>query len=90
MFPRNNLLHELFITHFSLLLAIPETYVPTILYQFYDSLLARHQGVTRMCLTLKEKFYANNPFNSIKRYELSCHTCHTESAKEPGYKSYQT
>ena len=30
----------------SLLLVIPETYVPTILFQYHDSLLAGHQGVT--------------------------------------------
>ena len=51
----------------SLLLVIPESYVPTILYQYHASLLAGHQGVTRMYLTLKEKFYANNLFNSIRK-----------------------
>ena len=35
----------------SLLLVIPETYVPTILYQYHDSLLAGHQGVIRMYFT---------------------------------------
>ena len=35
----------------SLLLVIPESYVPTILYQYHDSLLAGNQGVTRMHLT---------------------------------------
>ena len=38
----------------SLLLVIPESYVPTILYQYHDSLLAGHQGVTRVYLALKE------------------------------------
>ena len=51
----------------SLLLVIRENYVPTILYQYHDSLLAGHQGVTRMYLRLKEKFYANNLFNSITK-----------------------
>ena len=74
----------------SLLLVIPETYVPTILYQYHYSLLARHQGVTRMYFTLKQKFYANNLFNSIRKYVNSCHTCHTRFAKEPGYKAYHT
>ena len=74
----------------SLLLVIPETYVPTILCQYHDSLLAGHHGVTRMYLTLEEKFYANNLFNSIRKYVQSCHTCHTRSAKEPGYKTYHT
>ena len=74
----------------SLLLVIPESYVPTILYQYHDSLLAGNQGVTRMYCTLKEKFYANNLFNSIRKYVQSCHTCHTRSTKEPGYKAYHT
>ena len=47
----------------SLLLVIPETYVPTILYQYHDSLLAGHQTVTRMYLILLQKFYVNNLFN---------------------------
>ena len=74
----------------SLLLVIPESYVPTILYQYHDSLLAGHQGVTRMYLMLKEKFYAKDLFHSIRKYVQSCHTCHTRSAKEPGYKAYHT
>ena len=52
----------------SLHLFIPESYVPTILYQHHDSLLAGHQGVSRMYLTLKEKFYAKSLFNSIRKY----------------------
>ena len=74
----------------SLVLVITESYVPTILYQYHDSLLAGHQGVTRIYLTLKEKFYANNLFNSSRKYVQSCHTCHTRSAKEPGYRAYNT
>ena len=74
----------------SLLLVIPETYVSTILYQYYDSLVAGHQGVTRMYLTLKGKFYANNLFNSIRKYVKSCHKWHAKSPKEPGYKACHT
>ena len=60
----------------SLLLVIPESYVPTILYQYHDSLLAGHQCVNRMYLTLKEKFYANTLFNFIIKHVQSWHTCH--------------
>ena len=74
----------------SLLLVIPESYVPTILYQYHDSLLAGHQGVTGIYLTLKEKFYANNLFNYIRKYVQSCYTHHTSYAKEPVYKAYHT
>ena len=40
----------------SLFLVIPETYVPTILYQYHDSLIAGHQGATIMYLTLRRNF----------------------------------
>ena len=43
-----------------------------------------------MYLTLKEKFHADNLFNSIRKYVQSCHTCHIRSAKEPSYKAYHT
>ena len=36
-----------------LLLVIPEPYVPTIPYQYHDSLLAGHQGFTRMYLNYR-------------------------------------
>ena len=72
----------------SLLLVISETYVSTILYQYHDSLLAGHHSLTRMYLTLKEKFCANDLFNSIRKHVQYYHTCHTRPAKEPGYKAY--
>ena len=43
-----------------------------------------------MYLRLNEKFYANSLFNSIRKYVQSCHTWHTGSVKEPGYKAYHT
>ena len=53
-------------------------------------MLAGHQDITRMYLTLKEIFYADNLFNTIRKYVQHCYTCHTRSAKEPGHKSYHT
>ena len=73
----------------SLFLVIPETYIPTILNAYHDSLLAAHCGVTRMYLTLKEKFYAKTYFHHQNVLQ-SCNTCHTRSAKEPSDKSYNT
>ena len=73
----------------SLFLVIPKTYVPTILYEYHDSLLAGHQGVTRMYVTLKEKLYTNNLFNPMRKYVQSCLTCHTRSAKNH-VKAYYT
>ena len=65
----------------SLLLVIPDTYVPTLLYQLHDSLLAGHQGDATMYLILKEKFCVNNLFNFSRRYAQSFNPCHTISAE---------
>ena len=65
-------------------------YVPTILYQYHDSLLAGHQGVTRMYLTLKEKVYANNLFNSIRKYVQIVILVIQDLLREPGYKAYHS
>ena len=74
----------------SLFLVISERYVPKFLYQYHNPLLGGYQGVTRMYLSLKEKFYTNNLFIFIRKCMQSCHTYHTRSAKEPGHKSYYT
>ena len=61
---------------------ISESYVPTILCQNHDPLLAGYWGMTRMYLAVKETFYANNLFNSIIKNVHSCHACHSRSAQE--------
>ena len=66
----------------SLLLVMPENYVPTILYQYHDSLPARHQNVTKTHFTLKGKFYANNLFNSIRKYVQSCNKVNSPITQE--------
>ena len=43
-----------------LLPCIPETFIPTILYQYHDLVLAGHQGVLRTYLTLKQKILVFN------------------------------
>ena len=60
------------------------------LYLYHDSLLTGYQVVTRIYLTLKEKLYANNLFDSIGKYLQHCNICHRRSPKEPGHKSYHT
>ena len=65
-----------------LILCIPETLVPSVLYQYHDHLLAGHQGVTRMYLTLKEKYYFPNMFSLIRKYILCCNVCESRRAKE--------
>ena len=59
----------------NLILCIPEKYTPHLLYYYHDTLLAGHQGVTRMYLTLRERYFVPNLFECIRNYILSCQQC---------------
>ena len=48
-----------------LLLCIPENNTQYLLYHYHDTLLAAHQGVTRMYLTIREKFFVPRLFDNI-------------------------
>ena len=65
-----------------LLLCIPERYIPYLLYYYHDSLLAGHQGVLRMYLTLRERFFVPNLFHCIRQYVASCSDCQMTRKKE--------
>ena len=64
-----------------LLLCIPETCIPTILYHYHDIYFAGHQGVLRMYNTLREKFYFPNMMDCIRKYIISCHCCQSRRDK---------
>ena len=53
-------------TESSLLQCLAESYIPTVLYQYHDILLLRHQGVPRMYLTLKDKYLIPNMLQGIR------------------------
>jgi hypothetical protein len=65
-----------------LVLCIPETYIPTILYQHHDHILAGHQGVTKMYMTLKEKYWFPWMFTIIREYVLCCDECQSRRIKD--------
>ena len=50
----------------------------------------KDQSVTGLYLPLEENFNANNLLNLIPKFVQNCDICHTRSAKEPGYKAYDT
>ena len=58
----------------SFLLVIPEKYEPIIFHTYHDSLLAGHQGLYRMAITIKQRFFIHNLMNKVKRYIEACHT----------------
>ena len=59
----------------NLVLCIPEKLVPYILYQYHDSELAGHQGITRTLLTLETEFFFPNRYQAVCNYIRSCHRC---------------
>ena len=42
----------------NLVLCIPESYIPHIIYLYHDNILGGYQGVDRMHWTIREKFYS--------------------------------
>ena len=58
-----------------LVLCIPESYIPHIIYLYHDNILGGHQGVDRMYWTIREKFYFPNMLPCIHKYVLCCQTC---------------
>ena len=41
----------------SLVMCVPEKYLPTILHQYHDSILAGHPGIVKLYEQLKRKYY---------------------------------
>ena len=54
---------------------IPEKFVPYLLHNYHESLLACHAGVKKTYLNIRSKFFVNNLFNRIYDWVKSCHTC---------------
>jgi hypothetical protein len=64
-----------------LLLCIPEKYVPALFYHYHDMMLAAHQGVIRMYLTLRAKFFTPHLFDNIRKYIQCCYQCQSRKDK---------
>ena len=67
----------------NLVLCIPESYIPHIIYLYHDNILGGHQGVDRMYWTIREKFYFPNMLPCIHKYVLCCQTCQSRRDKDP-------
>ena len=68
----------------TLLLCVPEKFVPIILYKYHDFILAMHQGILRTYLTIKELFWFPHRMEWITKYINSCPVC--QQIKEPNTK----
>ena len=50
----------------SLVLCMPEKYIPTVLYQYHTPLLAGHPGVIKLYDTIKQRYYFPGMFNLVR------------------------
>ena len=57
------------------LLAIPEICVDKIIALYHVSLFAGHQGVVKMYLTIKDKFFIPNLMHYLRSFIKVCHIC---------------
>ena len=74
----NQLLFKMVIDCFgedSLVLCIPEKYIPMVLYQYHDLMLAGHQGHVRTIKTLSRKFCIPHAPQYVLKYIRSCQVC---------------
>ena len=65
-------------------LCIPEKYVPIILYQYHDEILAGHPGVQKLMATISKKYYFPGMHTIIREYVISCLECQSMKQKQEG------
>ena len=68
----------------TLVLCIPEKYVPTVLYQYHTPLLAGHPGVIKLYDTIRQKYYFPGMFNLVRKFVECCLECQSMKSKNDG------
>ena len=68
----------------SLVLCIPEKYIPTVLYQYHTPLLAGHPGVIKLYDTIKQRYYFPGMFNLVREFVECCLECQSMKGKNDG------
>ena len=59
----------------SAVLAIPEICIDKIIALYHTSLFAGHQGVVKMYLTMRDKFFILNLMHYLRSFIKGCHIC---------------
>ena len=68
----------------SLVLCIPEKYIPTVLYQYHTPLLAGHPGVIKLYDTIKQRYNFPGMFNLVREFVECCLECQSIKGKTDG------
>ena len=72
----------------TLVLCVPEKYIPVILYQYHTPLLAGHPCVMTMYHMVRKKYYFPTMLPLIKQFVASCYECQSMKEKQPTPKVY--
>ena len=67
----------------TLVLCVPEKYIPIILYQHHASLLAGHPGIVTMYHMVRKKYYFPTMMPLIKQFVASCYECQRMKENQP-------
>ena len=71
------------------LLAIPEICVDKIIALYHASLFAGHQGVVKMYLTMKDKFFIPNLMHYLRSFIKGCQICQLARSDKPPVRQLQ-
>ena len=71
------------------LLAIPKICVDKIIALYHVSLFAGHQGVVKMYLTMKDKFFIPNLMHYLRSFIKGCHICQLARRDKPPMRQLQ-
>ena len=74
----------------TVVLAIPETYIDSIIALYHLSLFAGHQGIIRTYLTISDKFFIPNLIHYLRSYIKGCHICQLNRNEKPPSRQLQT
>ena len=74
----------------SAVLVVPETCTDKTITIYHSSLLAGHQGVIKMYLTLCGKFFIPNLIHYLRSYIKGCHICQLACNGKPPARQLQT
>ena len=71
------------------LLAIPEICLDKIIALYHASLFAGHQGIVKMYLTMKDKFFIPNLMHYLRCFMKGCHICQLGRPDKPSMRQLQ-
>ena len=71
------------------LLAIPEICVDKIIALYHVSVFAGHQGMVKMYLTMKDKFFVPGLMHYMRSFIKGCHICQLARPDKPPMRQLQ-